>query len=233
MPATGAAGTYFYYGDSSTGPWTRIANELQGIPELGSLPDKIEITPIDSEIKKYIIGRKDLPDVEFEFIKDPKTSGSAWNVFKEILKITKHFKIVFPDGSNVLFSGYPSGTKQPENDGNDGLKFIATIVLESDFVWDDNEDAAALTCAVAAGSASDTTKATATPGGTNTLMIAITRSAQRTPFLGELAPIYAVPYTSASDYPAAADQYIGVYEVDGDLAVQKFYTVQLTASEIG
>ena len=213
-------------------PGPGFTEELLKIPELGAIPDKVEVTAIDSAIKKYIRGRKDLPDLELEFLKDPETGGSAWNVFGAFGTAVKWFRIVFPDGSSVIFSGSAS-IKQSENDGNDALKFVAVIVLDSDFDWADAVDVAALTCAVAAGVAAGMTKATATPDGGNTLMIAITRTAQRTPFTGELAPVWSLPYTSGSDYPAAADQYIGVYEVNATNVVQKFHTEQLEAADIG
>jgi len=90
--------------------------------------------------------------------------------------------------------------------------------------------ATALTATIAAGSASGTTKATATPGAGNSLGYLLAAQAV-TANNREYVDNYTA-YTSGSDIPAAAGQFLAVYELDAYFHVVKFVCQELAAGDI-
>lgn len=90
--------------------------------------------------------------------------------------------------------------------------------------------AAALTATVAAGTATGTTKFTATAGSGNKLGYRLTAAAL-TPNGGSYVSIF-TPYTSAADIPATVGQYLNMYELDAYNHVVKFLSEVLASGDI-
>lgn len=91
--------------------------------------------------------------------------------------------------------------------------------------------ATALSAVVAAGSAPGTTKFTATAGAGNKLAYRLTSSAL-TANNRQYVSIF-TEYTSAANIPAAAGQYLNMYELDAYNHVVKFLSEVLEAGDIG
>lgn len=108
--------------------------------------------------------------------------------------------------------------------------------LRTLFVSYEGVAAPALTATVAAGTATDSTKFTATAEAGNTLAYAVTATANTANYNADSALITGLtsPYTSGADIPAvAAGEFLNMYELNSLGQVQKFATFELTASEIG
>lgn len=89
---------------------------------------------------------------------------------------------------------------------------------------------AALTATIAAGSATGTTKATATAGAGNHLGYVLT--AQAVTAKGRQFVAEYTPYTSAADIPAEVGQYLTVYELDAYDHLVKYVSEELASGDI-
>lgn len=92
--------------------------------------------------------------------------------------------------------------------------------------------AAALSADVTAGSAKGTTKFTATPGTGNTLVYKLQASSVGTVY-GNSYVENVNTYTSGANIPAAADQFLAMYEINAYNRVVKFLEEKLTSGDIG
>jgi len=92
--------------------------------------------------------------------------------------------------------------------------------------------AAALTAAVAAGSATGTTKFTATPASAGNTLGYKLRASTIGIVYGDSYPENIIPYTSGADIVASSGQYLCMYELSAYGRVVKFLEQQLTAGDI-
>jgi hypothetical protein len=106
---------------------------LQGVPEIGGTPDKLETTTLDKSSKTYINGLLDNGDLEFTFLYDNSTTTSNYRVLKaaQDAGLTCDFKIEYPDLTAHEFSGQPS-VRMAAAEVNAVLTFTTAIALTSD-----------------------------------------------------------------------------------------------------
>jgi hypothetical protein len=103
------------------------------VPELGSTPEKIDVTTLADKVKKYIPGIKDYGDLVYKFLYDNTNANSNYRVLKGMddagTKAT--FKLDYPDGTSHQFDAIPS-VKLDSGAINGALTFSATMMLQSD-----------------------------------------------------------------------------------------------------
>jgi len=109
-------------------------------------------------------------------------------------------------------------------------EFSFSIDINGQPASTDATAAAALTATVAVGSATGTTKFTATPGAGNTLAYKLT--AASVTVYQDGYPGLLTAYTSGADIPAAVNQYLGAYELNSYGRVVKYYQKQLVSGDI-
>lgn len=90
--------------------------------------------------------------------------------------------------------------------------------------------APALTPTIAKGSVVGTTKFTATPAGTNTLAYKLSSAAKTANLYAHSVGLIA--YTPDANIPAAAGQYLNMYELDSDGRIARFASHALAAGDI-
>jgi len=102
---------------------------LMEVPELGGTPEKIDVTTLTDEVKKYIFGIKDI-ELVFKFLYDKQAN---YNILKgfENNKTYVDFQIKYPDNSTHTFSALPS-VKMDAGSVNGALTFSATMMLSTD-----------------------------------------------------------------------------------------------------
>ena len=127
--------TKLSYKTSSSGTYTDLAN-LQEVPEMGGDVDKVEVTTLADSVKKYINGLKDLGDLQFKFLYDADTSGSAFKVLKglEDDNTLTYFKVSYPDSTTCEFEAYVNVKVDSASVGA-AMTFTASFALQSDLTW--------------------------------------------------------------------------------------------------
>lgn len=106
---------------------------LMEVPELGGAPEKIDITTLSDDVKKYIPGIKDYGDLVFKFLYENDEATSNYRVLKGLEKDGNAvaFCIEYPDGTAHYFVAIPS-VKIDSGAINGALTFSATMLLQSD-----------------------------------------------------------------------------------------------------
>lgn len=107
--------------------YTPLTN-LQEIPEIGNgEKEKIEVTTLDDNVKKYIAGLGDSgQDLSFKFLYEKEQ-------FETLMAINKSvkWKVSMPDGVNATFDGTPS-IKFDSASTNAALTYTLTVLVESE-----------------------------------------------------------------------------------------------------
>ena len=106
---------------------------LMEVPELGSTPEKIDVTTLSDTSKRYIPGIKDFGDLVFKFLYDNSTAGANYRVLKnmENAGLAVPFQIRYPDGTTHTFEAVPA-VAMDAGTINGALTFSATMMLQSD-----------------------------------------------------------------------------------------------------
>lgn len=117
----GTALSYKSSGDS----YTAVA-AVKTIPAIGSDPEKVDVTHLGSEKKSYVKGLEDSENLEFSII----YQGKNFKDIHALCKIGKEtdFKITYPDGMEVTFTGTPS-FKFNGAEVNSALEFSLVVVV--------------------------------------------------------------------------------------------------------
>lgn len=114
------------YAAKGTTEFTELTN-LQEIPEIGNgAPEKIEVTVLTDEAKKYIAGLGDSgQDLTFKFLYEKEQ-------FQDLLAMaeTKSWKVEMPDGVNATFDAFPS-VKFDSASPNNAITYTLTLIVES------------------------------------------------------------------------------------------------------
>ena len=123
--------TKISYKGGSVTTFTEI-KYLMEIPELGSTPEKIDVTTLSDTVKKYIPGIKDYGDLVFKFLYDNSATGN-FRLLEGLDKdgISADFQIEYPDGTTHEFKAIPS-VKLDAGAINGALTFSVTMLLQSD-----------------------------------------------------------------------------------------------------
>lgn len=110
--------------------FTALTN-LMEIPEIGNgAPEKVEVTVLEDNVKKYIAGLGDSgQDLAFKFLYD-KTQ------FQTLLAMNEStgWKVEMPDGVYATFNGTPA-VKFDSASPNNALTYTLTIIVESEIVF--------------------------------------------------------------------------------------------------
>ncbi|MEG0450953.1 MAG: phage tail tube protein [Lysinibacillus sp.] len=106
---------------------------LMEVPEMGGDPEKVEVTTLSDDVKKYINGVKDLGDLTFKFLYDNGTTTSNYRVLKGLQDANKpaEFKLEYPDGTGHEFSAYVN-VKMDSAAVNAAMTFSVGMSLQSD-----------------------------------------------------------------------------------------------------
>lgn len=114
------------YAAKGTSEFTELTN-LQEIPEIGNgAPEKIEVTVLTDEAKKYIAGLGDSgQDLAFKFLYEKEQ-------FQDLLALatTQTWKVEMPDGVNATFDAVPS-VKFDSASPNNAITYTLTLIVES------------------------------------------------------------------------------------------------------
>jgi hypothetical protein len=115
--------SYKMDGDST---WNELTN-LQEIPEIGNgAPEKIEVTVLSDEAKKYIAGLGDSgQELSFKFLYEKAQFSTL-----AALDGTQDWQVELPDGATASFSGVPS-VKMGSAGTNAAVNYSLTIIVES------------------------------------------------------------------------------------------------------
>jgi hypothetical protein len=85
-------------------------NGLTDIPDMGATPEKLDVTTLADEVRKYISGVKDFGDLEFTFIYESGADGN-YAVLNGIAEEADNKEgktacsVAFPDGASFAFEG--------------------------------------------------------------------------------------------------------------------------------
>lgn len=121
-PTTGSGSTY-----------TNLPG-LQSTPELGGTPEKIDVTTLADNFRRYINGVKDFGDLDFIFLYDGDQETSSYKMLKEIENEDTSYQVELPDGSTFTFTAAVI-VKMGAAEVNEALTFTASFALSSDIVW--------------------------------------------------------------------------------------------------
>ena len=118
------------YAAKGTSEYTILTN-LQEVPEIGnSAPEKVEVTVLTDNVKKYIAGLGDSgQDLAFKFLYEKEQ-------MQELIALTEtqSWQVSMPDGVKATFDGVPS-VKFDSASPNNALTYTLTVIVESEIVF--------------------------------------------------------------------------------------------------
>lgn len=110
---------------------TEIPN-LRSFPDLGSAPERIDVTVLTDSIRKYINGVQDAGEMAFTFLFDPEQTNSAWDTLNTDSASTSaiSYTLEIPSAGSFAFSAIPSVYLNGA-EANAALEFTASFALQS------------------------------------------------------------------------------------------------------
>lgn len=118
------------YAAQGTTEFKELTN-LQEIPEIGNgAPEKIEVTVLTDNVKKYIAGLGDSgQDLSFKFL-------YVKEQFQELLELgeTQSWQVSMPDGVTATFDAVAS-VKFDSASPNNAITYTLTLTVESEIVF--------------------------------------------------------------------------------------------------
>lgn len=95
-------GSVLQYKDGST---TKTIAAVKSLPALGSDPEKVDVTHLDSDKKAYIKGIEDVDNLEFPIV----YQGDNFRDIHTLVQQNKsvEWTITYPDGLKAEFKGEP------------------------------------------------------------------------------------------------------------------------------
>ena len=111
---------------------------LYTVPEMGGTPEMLDVTNLEDEVKRSILGLQDVGTMDFEFYAtEDETDTSAqirdtWNTLAtyEAAGDPLLWKLEYPDGEGYTWKGHYSLRRQAVA-VNEPIKFTLTISLET------------------------------------------------------------------------------------------------------
>ena len=104
---------------------------LQETPELGSSPEKVEVTTLADSAKKYIPGLDDYGDLAFKFLYENGASSSFKTLqSKADAKSIDEYVVELPDGTTFTFDAAVA-VKIDAAQANNPITFTATLTPNS------------------------------------------------------------------------------------------------------
>lgn len=106
---------------------------LQEVPEIGSEPEKVDVTCLADAAKKYELGIGDYGDLEYGFKYDNSSATSSYRVLRgfEKNKTSVKYEMSFPDGTKFQFTAQVS-IKVSGGTVNGLMTFKVKMTLNSD-----------------------------------------------------------------------------------------------------
>ena len=118
-------------GYKASGDTYKTLTNLQEIPEIGNgAPEKIEVTVLTDDNKKYIAGLGDSgQDLSFKFLYEKEQ-------FEELVALddSQDWKVSMPDGIAATFKGI-GAVKFDSATPNNAITYTLTITVESDIAF--------------------------------------------------------------------------------------------------
>ena len=109
----------------------KVLTNLQEIPEIGNgAPEKIEVTVLTDNVKRYIAGLGDSgQDLSFKFL-------YVKEQFQELLALgeTHTWQVAMPDGVKATFDAVPS-VKFDSASPNNAITYTLTLIVESEITF--------------------------------------------------------------------------------------------------
>lgn len=100
---------------------------VKSIPQIGSDPERIDVTDLQSEKRQYIAGLQDVDNLEFAVVY--KTAAfTTFHAFAETATSATEFQIEYPDGMIVTFKGEPA-VRLGATEVNGALEYSIVIVV--------------------------------------------------------------------------------------------------------
>lgn len=120
-------------GYSTSGSSYTNLEGLQEVPEIGSDPEKVDVTTLADKAKKYEQGIGDYGDLEFTFKYDNSSVTSPFRILKgfEANKTVVKFQMEFPDGTKFKWDAQVS-VKIGGGGVNALITFTVSMALQSD-----------------------------------------------------------------------------------------------------
>lgn len=133
---TGLASVGVTVGYSATIPATTYTNldGLQEVPEIGGKVDKIDVTTLADNSKRYIQGLTDPGELAFKFLYANGATTDAFRVLKGLEAAAKPvaFQVTFPDTTKITFTAYVQVSVDSIKAGA-ALGFTANLTINSAF----------------------------------------------------------------------------------------------------
>lgn len=106
---------------------------LQSAPELGSDPEKVEVTCLADKVKKYEFGIGDYGDLEYSFLFENSSASSPYRVLRKFAddKTVVDFEQELPDGTKFDFKAQ-CNIKISGGEVNGAMTFTLQLALQSD-----------------------------------------------------------------------------------------------------
>lgn len=119
------------YKGASESDYTVLTN-LQEVPEIGNgAPEKVEVTVLTDNVKKYIAGLGDSgQDLAFKFLYEKEQMQALIGMAGE----TFSWQVSMPDGVTATFDGVPA-VKFDSASPNNAITYTLTIIVESEILF--------------------------------------------------------------------------------------------------
>ena len=111
---------------------------LMEVPEMGGTPEKIDVTVLSDDVKKFIHGIKDMGEPAFKFLYDNTNADSNYRILKGLDEEIVDFKIVYPDETGHKFKAIPT-VKMDAGTINGVLTFTCSMTMQSDITPVEND----------------------------------------------------------------------------------------------
>ena len=117
---------------AASGSEFTVLTNLQEVPEIGNgTPEKIEVTVLTDNVKKYIAGLGDSgQDLAFKFLYEKEQMQTLIGMAGE----TFTWQVSMPDGVTASFEGVPA-VRFDAASPNNAVTYTLTIVVESEITF--------------------------------------------------------------------------------------------------
>lgn len=111
---------------------------LSNVPEMGGSPETIDVTNLEDDVRRNILGIQDTGSLDFEFFATEDETDTAtqirdtWNILRgyQTAGDTMMWKLEYPDGEGFTWKGKCSVRRQAVG-VNEAIKFTLTVGLET------------------------------------------------------------------------------------------------------
>lgn len=99
---------------------------VKGIPQIGTDPERVDVTTLANKKRAYIAGLQDVDNLEFAIVYQTRNFTKIHALVEK--KAQAEFQIEYPDGMIVTFKGEPS-FKFSGAEVNGALEFSLVVVV--------------------------------------------------------------------------------------------------------